>query len=75
MSRTTRLVGLASVAGAVIAAAGFAHVLPTHLPQINVGSSGNGSGSGSSNGSGGLQGPNNAPGTGSGSSHVRSGGS
>ncbi|HZU55131.1 MAG TPA: hypothetical protein VFA06_04635 [Actinocrinis sp.] len=80
VSRATRLIGVASVAGAVIAAAGFAHLIPTHLPHLNVdngGGSGSGSGgSGSSNGSGGLQGPNNAPGGGgSGPSQVQSGGS
>jgi len=84
VSRATRLIGVASVTGAVITAAGFAHLIPTHLPHVNVDSgSGNGSGSGSgstgngsSNGSSGLQGPNNAPGAGgSGPSQVQSGGS
>lgn len=80
VSRATRLIGVASVAGAVVVAAGFAHVLPTHLPRVNVGDGGGsgssgGSGGGSSNGSAGLQGPNNAPGGGTGSSQVRSGGS
>ena len=81
VSRATRLIGVASVAGTVIAAAGFAHLIPTHLPHINVdnggsGSGGGGGGNGSSNGSGGLQGPNNAPGGGgSGPSQVQSGGS
>lgn len=77
--KTTRLIGVAAVAGSVVAAAGFAHALPTHLPQIDNGrdSTGTGSGggsNGSSNG-GGLQGPNTAPGGGSGPSHVTSGGS
>lgn len=87
VSRATRLIGVASVAGAVIAAAGFAHLIPTHLPHVNVdngggsgggnsGSGGSGGGNGTSNGSGGLQGPNNAPGGGgSGPSQVQSGGS
>jgi hypothetical protein len=80
VSRATRLIGVASVAGAVIAAAGFAHLIPTHLPHVNVdnggGSGDGGNGNGSSNGSGGLQGPNNAPGGGgSGPSQVQSGGS
>jgi len=79
--KTTRLIGVAAVAGSVIAAAGFAHALPTHLPQIDNGRAGSGidtGGGGGSNGSsngGGLQGPNTAPGGGSGPSHVTSGGS
>lgn len=82
VSRATRLIGVASVAGTVIAAAGFAHLIPTHLPHVNVDNGGgsgggnSGSGNGTSNGSGGLQGPNNAPGGGgSGPSQVQSGGS
>lgn len=76
--KTTRLIGVAAVAGSVVAAAGFAHVLPTHLPQINNGRDGTGTGGGGSNGpsnGGGLQGPNTAPGGGSGPTHATSGGS
>lgn len=78
--KTTRLIGVAAVAGSVVAAAGFAHVLPTHLPQIDNGRDGTsgGGGGGGSNGTsngGGLQGPNTAPGGGSGPTHVTSGGS
>ena len=75
---TTRRIGGLAVAGTLLAAAGFAHLIPTHLPHLSVGQSGGGnSGSGStgtSNG-GGLQGPVTAPGGGSGPSHVTSGGS
>jgi hypothetical protein len=74
IKKTTRLIGTFAVAGGLVMAAGFAHLLPTHLPQANVGRDGGGNG-GSSNGSGGLQGPNTAPGGGSGRSHVSSGGS
>jgi hypothetical protein len=75
--KTTRLIGACAVAGGVVMAAGFAHLLPTHLPQVNVGheSGDGGTGGSSSNGSSGLQGPNTAPGGGSGSSQVTSGGS
>jgi hypothetical protein len=85
IGRITRWIGTAAAAGALIAAAGFAHLIPTRLPQLNLGGAGNGSGgSSSSNGSlpqttspsGGLQGPATNPGSGgTAPSHVTSGGS
>jgi hypothetical protein len=85
IGRVTRWIGTAAGAGALVAAAGFAHLIPTHLPQLNVGGSQNGSGgSSSSNGSvpqstsgnGGLQGPATSPANGgSAPTHVTSGGS
>ncbi len=84
IGRATRWIGTAGAAGALVAAAGFAHLIPTHLPRLNVGGTQGGSGGsgGSSSdgsfpqGSGGVQGPANAPGNGgSAPSHVTSGGS
>jgi hypothetical protein len=75
IGRMTRWIGTAAGAGALIAAAGFAHLIPTHLPQLNVGGARNGSGGSSSSG-GGLQGPATNPGSGGTTpSHVTSGGS
>jgi hypothetical protein len=63
----TRWIAAASVAGALVLMAGFAHLLPTHLLHVAV----NRDGSGSS----GLSGPQSGPGGGSGSGQVTSGGS
>jgi hypothetical protein len=72
----TRRVGVVATVGALIAGAGFAHLIPTRLPQVNVGQSGSGgSGSNGTSNSGGLQGPGTGPGSGSGPSQVTSGGS
>ena len=79
--RMTWRIGSVAAAGAVVLGAGFAHLLPTHLPHLQPGggpgSSGSPGGNGSSNSNGGgLQGPGSVPQQGSGSgSHVRSGGS
>lgn len=63
--RVTRRIGIAALAGSLALMAGFAHLIPTHLPHLSGGdSTGSGSGSGAP-----------APGTGSGPSHVTSGGS
>jgi hypothetical protein len=51
-------IGWASVAGVLLTAAGFSHVLPTHLPHVNLNSSSNSSGSGR-NGDGGNGGSGN----------------
>lgn len=80
---TWRIGSLAAI-GAVVLGAGFAHLLPTHLPHLgssgnhgDSGSTGTGTGgSSNSGGSNGIQGPGTAPQQGSGGgSHVRSGGS
>jgi hypothetical protein len=78
----TRRIGSAAAVGAVVLGAGFAHLLPTHLPHFKLsgdtGSSGSSGDNGSSNSGtgGGIQGPGTVPQQGSGSgSHVRSGGS
>jgi len=84
IGRVTRWVGTVGAAGALVAAAGFAHLIPTHLPRLSVGGSQSGSGGSSSGGSssgstsqtGGAQGPATAPGNGGAApSHVTSGGS
>ncbi len=89
VGRTTRWIGTAAVAGTLFAGAGFAHLIPTHLPRLNEGdsssnsssnssssdSSSSSSGSSSSSSNGGLQPPNNPPGNSSGPSQVTSGGS
>ena len=90
VGRTTRLIGTAAVAGTLFAGAGFAHLIPTHLPRLNEGdssssnsnssnsssnSSSSSSGSSSSSSNGGLQPPSNPPGNSSGPSQVTSGGS
>lgn len=90
IGRTTRWIGTAAVAGALLSAAGFAHLIP-HLPRLNEGdssssssnstnstnpstSNSNSSNSNSSS-SGGLQPPGNPPAVNSGPSQVTSGGS
>jgi hypothetical protein len=82
VSHTTWRIGAFAAAGAVVLGAGFAHLIPTHLPHLNLngdpGNSGNTGTGGSSNsgGNGGLQGPGTAPQQNSGGgSHVTSGGS
>jgi len=85
ISHMTWRIGSFAAVGAMVLGAGFAHLLPTHLPHFssgggsgNSGNSGNsGSNSGSSNsGSNNIQSPGTAPQQGSGSgSHVTSGGS
>jgi hypothetical protein len=84
VSRVTWRIGGVAAVGAVVLGAGFAHLLPTHLPHLggNSGGGGGTSNSGTSNNStnttnsGGIQGPGTTPQQGSGSgSHVTSGGS
>lgn len=77
IGRTTRWIGTAAVGGALFAAAGFAHLLPTHLPRLNEGesSSSSSSSNNSSSSNGGLQPPGNPPANNSGPSQVTSGGS
>lgn len=81
VSRLTWRIGSVAAAGAVVLGAGFAHLLPTHLPHFKPvgddGSSGSSGDTGSSNSNGGgIQGPGTVPQQGSGGgSHVRSGGS
>jgi len=78
VGRLTWQISTFAVAGAAVLGAGFAHLLPTHLPHLNLGGSSDSSSSNndSTNNGGGLQGPAAAPGQGDGnSSHVRSGGS
>ncbi|MBS2966212.1 hypothetical protein KGA66_24420 [Actinocrinis puniceicyclus] len=48
IGRATRWIGGAAAAGALVAAAGFAHLIPTQLPHLNVGDSTSSSSSGSS---------------------------
>ncbi|HEV2637142.1 MAG TPA: hypothetical protein VGX23_18450 [Actinocrinis sp.] len=74
ITAVTWRIGISSVAGAAILAAGFAHLLPTHLPHLGSGpGGGNGTSSGGTNG--GLQGPVSGPGQGAGPGQVSSGGS
>ena len=86
--RVTRRVGAAAAAGSLVLMAGFAHLIPTHLPHLSgsSGGSGNGGGNGTGTGTGtgstgtgtgGTSTGTGAPGTGSGSgpSQVTSGGS
>jgi hypothetical protein len=86
VSRMTWRIGSLAAVGAVLLGAGFAHLLPTHLPHVgqNGGSgssggssnSGNSGNSGSTDNGGGIQSPGTAPQQGNGSgSHVTSGGS
>jgi len=89
VGRLTWRIGTFAVAGAAVLGAGFAHLLPTHLPHLNAGSSsGSGSSSDSSGSAGtdngssnsdngnGFQGPGSVPGqSDGGGSHVTSGGS
>lgn len=79
VSRLTWRIGTVATAGAVLLGAGFAHLLPTHLPHPNLGTGSsddrNGGPAGSGTG-GGFQAPVTPPGTGGGApSHVTSGGS
>ncbi|NUP53221.1 MAG: hypothetical protein HOW97_38750 [Catenulispora sp.] len=84
VSRLTWRAGTFAAAGAVLLGAGFAHLLPTHLPHPDLGTGtsddGNlvpptGGADGSSTG-GGIKAPGTAPGTSSSPrSHVTSGGS
>ncbi|WP_194927414.1 hypothetical protein [Catenulispora pinisilvae] len=85
VSHTTWRIGGFAALGAVALGAGFAHLLPSHLPHLNLGGTSGSSGgsntsgdNGSSNSgnSGGIQSPNTVPQQGSGGgSHVTSGGS
>jgi hypothetical protein len=81
-------IGSVAVVGAAVMGAGFANLIPTHLPHVNLGGTGSGSGGGSgdsggnggsngtSTGSGGLQAPTVNPGNGGGGGgNVSSGGS
>jgi hypothetical protein len=73
--RVTRRVAVAATAGSLVLMAGFAHLIPTHLPHLSVnGTNGNGT-SGGGSGSSGTSSGNGAPSTGSGPSQVTSGGS
>lgn len=51
--RVTRRVGVAAAAGSLVLMAGFAHLIPTHLPHLSGSGSGGGSGGGSGTGTGG----------------------
>jgi len=85
--RVTRRVGTAAAAGSLVLMAGFAHLIPTHLPHLSVNGNGGGGGTGGGggggggtstgggNGSGSTGSGNGAPSTGSGPSQVTSGGS
>jgi hypothetical protein len=84
VSRMTWRIGSLAAVGAVVLGAGFAHLLPTHLPHIGAGgnsgggssNSGNSGNSGSTDNGNNLQSPGTAPQQGNGSgSHVTSGGS
>jgi hypothetical protein len=85
VSHTTWRIGSFAAVGAMVLGAGFAHLLPTHLPHFNLGGTSGSSGSSGSSGdngssnsgdNGGIQGPDTVPQQGSGSgSHVTSGGS
>ena len=74
INAVTWRIGIVSVAGALVLAAGFAHLLPTHLPHVGSGQSG-GDGTSPGGSNGGLQGPVSGPGQGSGPGQVSSGGS
>jgi hypothetical protein len=75
--RLTRRIGTFGLAGGLLLGAGFAGLLPSHLPHLGGNGTGSGDGTGTSTGDGGgLQGPANAPAPGGGApSHVTSGGS
>jgi hypothetical protein len=86
VSHMTWRIGSLAAAGAVVLGAGFAHLIPAHLPHFKLGGDSGSSGSSGDNGSsnsgnnsgndGGIQGPGTVPQQGSGSgSHVTSGGS
>ena len=51
IGRATRWIGTAAVAGALFAAAGFAHLIPTRLPSLNSGDSSSSSSSSSNSSS------------------------
>ena len=79
VSRMTWRIGSFAAVGAMVLGAGFAHLIPTHLPHFSEsgdsGSSGGDGSSGSHNGNG-PQGPGTVPRQSSGgASHVTSGGS
>ncbi|GAA2003539.1 hypothetical protein [Catenulispora subtropica] len=67
--------GTLAAAGAVLLGAGFAHLLPTHLPHPALGGGSSTGDDNSPSTGGGIQGPATAPGTTGGGSHVTSGGS
>jgi len=87
--RVTRRVGAVAAVGSLVLMAGFAHLIPTHLPHLSGSGSGSGSGGsgtgtggtgtgGTGTGSGTSTGTGTgtpAPGSGSGPSQVTSGGS
>lgn len=87
--RVTRRVGAVAAAGSLVLMAGFAHLIPTHLPHLSGGGSGTGTGGtgtgtggGTSTGTGTGTGAGTStgtgtpgPGSGSGPSQVTSGGS
>lgn len=76
--RVTRLAAVAATAGSLVMMAGFAHLLPPHIPHLSVnGTNGGGTSGGGGSGSSGTSSGNGAPGSGSGSgpSQVTSGGS
>jgi len=82
VNHMTWRIGSFAAVGAVVLGAGFAHLIPTHLPHFDPGGDSGSSGTTGDNGSsntgngGGLQGPGTVPQQGSGSgSHVTSGGS
>jgi hypothetical protein len=63
--RVTRRVGAAAAAGSLVLMAGFAHLIPSHLPHLSGSSGGSGSG-GSGGGSGTGTGTGGSGGTGTG---------
>ncbi|NUS55059.1 MAG: hypothetical protein HOV66_09385 [Streptomycetaceae bacterium] len=76
VGRLTRRAGTFAAAGAVLLGAGFAHLLPTHLPHLGNGTGTSDGGNGGPSTGGGFQSPGTAPGSGNGApSHVTSGGS
>ncbi|MBR7825660.1 hypothetical protein KDK95_05025 [Actinospica sp. MGRD01-02] len=84
-SRVTRRIAVAATAGSLVLMAGFAHLIPTHLPHLSDNgtsgngtsgtSTGNGGGSGTGSSNGGSSGTAPGSGSGSGPSQVTSGGS
>jgi hypothetical protein len=79
--RLTRRAALAATAASLVLMAGFAHLIPTHLPHLSGGDGSGSGGSGSASGGGGGNSGSGtgtgtaAPGSGSGPSQVTSGGS